>query len=218
MVSEAVVGSLRELTSARDVDSLTLEHVARSSAELTIPAIHVAYDHVQSRLKCFAELIRLDPHVIRQVCHQKGLETSKEMVSASLHCSSSSAVAFLQNLDAFAFREYLQELCPKIEDLVYSNTRREWLEKVQEARPCIETWLALPFDSTSLRHRAEMCSEIKSVYNRTFSSYSCHSFFIYLETCGSKCLSFAFSFITRVRQQRKVRGHLLGKPDESCGR
>ena len=78
MVREAVVGSFVELTSEHVADPLTFER--DSFAELTIPAVHVAYDHIQSRLNCFAELIRLDPHVVRLVCHRKSVEISREMV------------------------------------------------------------------------------------------------------------------------------------------
>ncbi|XP_065845272.1 E3 ubiquitin-protein ligase rnf213-alpha-like isoform X2 [Oscarella lobularis] len=127
LVVAAIVNGFKELRAASyGKDILTAEETL-STKVLTIPAVHVAHDYIRIRLKHFSELSRIDASVLSFLSRQKGKDNSQEM-----------------NLDSAAFKLFLERLYPSSTDLLLQGTRNKWMQRVQEAKPILDAWLALP--------------------------------------------------------------------------
>ena len=147
LVVAAIVNGFKELRAASyGKDILTAEETL-STKVLTIPAVHVAHDYIRIRLKHFSELSRIDASVLSFLSRQKGKDNSQEMVpylSSKLVFQSKLIFSFLKNLDSAAFKLFLERLYPSSTDLLLQGTRNKWMQRVQEAKPILDAWLALP--------------------------------------------------------------------------
>ena len=46
----------------------------------SLPALHLAFERVRDRLKCFSEAVRINPAIIPSVCQFQGFEDTDRMV------------------------------------------------------------------------------------------------------------------------------------------
>ncbi|XP_065826355.1 E3 ubiquitin-protein ligase RNF213-like isoform X3 [Oscarella lobularis] len=147
LVFNAILSGFNEMTqTSTEQDVLTMED-APPVRLLTIPTIHAAYEAVKLRLNRYSELTVLDKTVFPAVYEQLGSRAGDEMT-----------------LDTVAFTIFLENLQPKPNELSFEKSRLAWLHRVQEARPCVEAWLALPVEGFSMR--TALCGEARSIWTK----------------------------------------------------
>ncbi|XP_065826351.1 E3 ubiquitin-protein ligase RNF213-like isoform X2 [Oscarella lobularis] len=147
LVFNAILSGFNEMTqTSTEQDVLTLED-APPVRLLTIPTIHAAYEAVKLRLNRYSELTVLDKTVLPTVYQQLGSRAGDKMT-----------------LDTVAFTIFLENLQPKPNELSFEKSRLTWLHRVQEARPCVEAWLALPVEGFSMR--TALCGEARSIWTK----------------------------------------------------
>eukprot|EP00118_Oscarella_pearsei_P024118 m.299185 g.299185 ORF g.299185 m.299185 type:complete len:1371 (+) comp40786_c0_seq51:168-4280(+) len=144
LVFNAILSGFNELTAAFPSKDILTQVESAPMDVLTIPAIHATYRNIRSRLNRYSDLVNLNGNIVDMVHQQTGCAVAEEM-----------------SLDTVAYTLFLEQLQPKPNDLPFEKTRVQWLQRVEKAKPYVESWLALPFEEylsvrTALRNEARI--------------------------------------------------------------
>ncbi|KAJ7339392.1 hypothetical protein OS493_005787 [Desmophyllum pertusum] len=133
LVCEAIFSSARELGTRllEDEDGNEL---------IDIALVHVAYNRVQSRLRCFAKLVQVHPDIVPRL-RKMFLEKESEVL-----------------LDVVALQVCLEALNPSGEILLDPDSRRTWCDRVLSIRPAVKEMMR--------KERFKPVTEIQSNYGK----------------------------------------------------